>query len=344
MNSIDTCTSLSSISDAQSISLSCTSSFYDDNTSSETTNFVSAKWSNGDKSLVRILIDTFSNNYCKIAECLLSNQLKCRDIYEYCQTQKTQNQTVSIATSEPSKSTKSVLSKRAKDSYTNPYHPCDHLGACNEENNCSCIELVNFCEKYCQCKTKCRNRFSGCRCKGQCNTGRCECFAAKRECDPDLCVSCGANKIDDSQIICKNISIQRHMKKHLLLIPSDIEGWGVALKDKANKNDFIAEYCGEMISNEEVERRAKIYDFTKSSYIFTLNNEYVLDARFKGNKSRFLNHSIAEANCKPKILMVNGDYRIGFFAIQDIMPYEELLFNYRYTGDHSNVLTLKKKK
>lgn len=225
------------------------------------------------------------------------------------------------------------------------YKPCSCSGNCVFET-CTCAQNGNFCEKFCQCPPSCPHRFQGCRCKkGQCRTKACPCFAAGRECDPDLCHNCipsipahgkrGAARGDgqsdgmNQPQCCQNMNLLLRRHRHVQMGISEIHGWGAFLQGDAEKNSFLGEYTGELISHEEADRRGKVYDLVNSSYLFNLNSEFVVDAFLRGNKFRFANHS-PNPNCYAKVLLVEGEHRVGIFAKERIKDGEELFYDYRY--------------
>jgi SET domain-containing protein len=73
------------------------------------------------------------------------------------------------------------------------------------------------------------------------------------------------------------------------------------------------------------------------SYLFNLSSDHVIDAKYKGGKARFINHS-EEANCEARTLFLNGDQRIGFFACKDVKAESELFFDYSYNVAINNHL------
>ena len=257
------------------------------------------------------------------------------------------------------------------------YTPCEcGPGGC-KAGTCACMSDGNFCEKYCGCRgplSRCANAFTGCNCKsGTCRTRACPCFAAARECDPDICKRCAhtaeviaherrdgwpftdicepvpappkvpveatAARTDPNEQ-CGNMKLYLRQHKHACLGLSGVEGWGCFLKNGARKNELLGEYAGELISQTEADRRGKIYDKLNSSFLFNLNDQWVLDAAVRGNKLKFANHS-ATPNCYAKVLMVRGDHRVGIFAKEHIAPGEELTYDYRYEADKAPDWALK---
>jgi len=237
--------------------------------------------------------------------------------------------------------------RRVQEAEIHPaFIPCDHSEPC-DDGTCSCVRNAFFCTKHCVWGAKSRNYFRGCSCKaGQCRTKSCACFAAKRECDPDLCRTCGAcSDLPNRPAVrqrCRNDNIGMRRHCHLLLAESTFEdaGWGIYTKHALKKGDFVHEYVGEVISQEEAERRGRIYDKVNRSYLFNLSSDYVVDASRKGNKTKFANHS-SKPNCDTRMVSVNGDIRIGLFAKYDIEPQSELFFDYRYDVEMDNDLIIK---
>jgi hypothetical protein len=111
------------------------------------------------------------------------------------------------------------------------------------------------------------------------------------------------------------------------------------------KHRFVGEYRGEVISHEEADRRGSIYDFRNVSFLFNLNDARVVDATRAGNKLKYANHAgegeggggggggEQPANLYPRIVLSQGELRIGMFARRKIMPGDELLFNYHWTHE-----------
>ncbi|CAH8336895.1 unnamed protein product [Eruca vesicaria subsp. sativa] len=215
------------------------------------------------------------------------------------------------------------------------YTPCTCEPVCGDQ--CPCFRNGNCCEIYCGCPETCNNRFGGCNCtRGQCINRKCPCFSNSRECNPDHCRSCslscgdGHGSLGETSTTrkCKNMQIL--LKKHIkiLLGMSNVHGWGAFTRHSLKQNEFLGEYTGELVSIDEAEERDRADQKLGYSYLFNLNDKFVIDSRRQGNKFRFLNHS-SNPNCYAKLMIVKGDHKIGLFAAKAIREGEELVFEYK---------------
>jgi uncharacterized protein len=108
---------------------------------------------------------------------------------------------------------------------------------------------------------------------------------------------------------------------------SKIHGSGVFAAQNIKKGEFIIEYKGLLRTHAEVDAAYDGEDETGHTFLFTLNEDYVLDA----NEARWINHSCAP-NCESShIEDPGGDAkkdRIVIEAARAIKTGEELSYNY----------------
>ncbi|KAM0667522.1 hypothetical protein ACQRIU_003387 [Beauveria bassiana] len=139
----------------------------------------------------------------------------------------------------------------------------------------------------------------------------------------------------------ESVGTSRGGSKKLILGQSQLDGVGYGLftAEDIAQDGFVIEYVGELITHDEgvrrEARRGDVFDEESNiSYVFTLlEHEGIwVDAATYGNLSRYINHATEHdrtgSNITPRILYVNGEFRIKFTALRDIQAGEELFFNY----------------
>nr|CAD7426987.1 unnamed protein product [Timema monikensis] len=192
----------------------------------------------------------------------------------------------------------------------------------------------------------------GCNCGEECSPGS-KCCATKEwesrfAYTPDrrLNVNVGTpiyecNKCCKCPSNCRNRVVQNGRLVDLAIFRTKNGcGWGVKAMQMIRKGTFVCEYVGEVITNEEAEKRGMIYDAEGRTYLFDLDyNEktqcpYTVDAARFGNVSHFINHS-----CDPNLAVyavwincLDRDLpRLGLFATRMIRKGEEISFDYLCT-------------
>jgi len=135
------------------------------------------------------------------------------------------------------------------------------------------------------------------------------------------------------------------MPKKIKARKSAIHGNGVFAVEPLKKGERIIQYKGLLRTHEEVDADVTGDVESGHTFLFTLNDEYVLDANYKGNDARWMNHSCSP-NCEAVIEESEDDDRtrdkVFIEATRNIKPGEELVYNYGITLAERHTPRLKK--
>ena len=126
---------------------------------------------------------------------------------------------------------------------------------------------------------------------------------------------------------------------------STIHGNGVFATEAIMKGERIVRYKGKLRTHAEVDEAYGDDDEDGHTFLFTLNDDYVVDANVDGNVARWINHS-CDPNCESEIEEDAKDRRhkdkVFIHALRAIKPGEELTYNYGIVLSEPHTARLKK--
>lgn len=135
------------------------------------------------------------------------------------------------------------------------------------------------------------------------------------------------------------------MSRRIVARRSPIHGNGVFAAVDLPTDTTVIEYKGRVLTHAQADRRYAGSADTGHTFLFTLNERYIVDANEDGNVARWINHSCAP-NCRATIEEApNGDLRRDRIFIETLRPIlagEELTYDYGITLDEPHSVRLKR--
>lgn len=134
------------------------------------------------------------------------------------------------------------------------------------------------------------------------------------------------------------------MPRKIAARKSRIHGNGVFALVPIAKGERLIEYKGRRRTHAEVDADDSGDVESGHTFLFTLNDDYVIDANFQGNSARWINYS-CDPNCEA-VLEEDEDApeksRVFIEAKRAIKPGQELTYDYGITLDEPHTARLKK--
>ena len=146
------------------------------------------------------------------------------------------------------------------------------------------------------------------------------------------CVECTPGHCPLGDDKCCNMRLQRRQYAQGLRLKDTKlpdKGWGVYASRAVEAGMLLTEYVGEVVSERCAAHRLRDeYQSEAHHYIMSLADGCVVDATRAANTARFINHS-CDPNAETQKWNVGGETRIGIFALREILPGEEVTYDYR---------------
>ncbi|KAL4805499.1 hypothetical protein BDV18DRAFT_20303 [Aspergillus unguis] len=150
------------------------------------------------------------------------------------------------------------------------------------------------------------------------------------ECDNRICglgPECGNRNFEELKQRAKaggkyNVGVE--------VIKTADRGYGVRSNRTFEPNQIIVEYTGEIITQNECEKRMRtLYKKNECYYLMYFDQNMIIDAT-RGSIARFVNHG-CEPNCRMEKWTVAGKPRMALFAgDRGVMTGEELTYDYNF--------------
>jgi uncharacterized protein len=121
------------------------------------------------------------------------------------------------------------------------------------------------------------------------------------------------------------------MSRSIIVRRSPIHGNGVFAARDLPAGKSLVEYRGQLLSHAVADRRYSDNVETGHTFLFILNDKFVIDANVGGNSARWINHS-CDPNCEPVLLeSKDGNPARDRLYIETLRPVragEELTYDY----------------
>lgn len=141
--------------------------------------------------------------------------------------------------------------------------------------------------------------------------------------------------IDSEVKMSMNVNrIMSNDKTNLIKVQIPYKGRGICATNWFKKGDFVLRYSGELISRKEGLKRDALLEEQGSAdsflYFFSFDSQrFCIDATVDdGTWGRLVNHSRLRPNCRVISLRVKKTPVLALVALRDIVPGEELLYDY----------------